>query len=186
MTEPHFSTTKRKTGCFACEIFGCGFVTCRTSSVQTDFWKSPHPFFPSGSPTFSASRAKAQKESHFHSNSVHLMQHFWSISPEEEEEEYLLHQYVPPVQDGDAQLEGESHHGAEPTWWPQITSRGAATPEGAVPRRRESLVPPLLALIIWSTISAAPRSCSLACWYSIFCFSISFSCGTQRSKHHSG
>lgn len=35
---------------------------------------------------------------------------------------------------------------------------------------------PLLALIIWSTISAAPRSWSLACWYSIFCFSISFSC----------
>lgn len=40
---------------------------------------------------------------------------------------------------------------------------------------------PLLALIIWSTISAAPRSCSLACWYSIFCFSISFSCKRRRS-----
>lgn len=34
---------------------------------------------------------------------------------------------------------------------------------------------PLLALIICSTISAAPRACSLACWYRIFCFSISFS-----------
>lgn len=28
---------------------------------------------------------------------------------------YLLDQYVPPVEDGDAQFEGESHHGAEST-----------------------------------------------------------------------
>lgn len=34
---------------------------------------------------------------------------------------------------------------------------------------------PLLALMVWSTISAAPRSCSRACWYNSFCFSISFS-----------
>ncbi|TNN62820.1 hypothetical protein EYF80_026895 [Liparis tanakae] len=29
--------------------------------------------------------------------------------------------------------------------------------------------------MVCSTISAAPRSCSRACWYSSFCFSISFS-----------
>lgn len=41
---------------------------------------------------------------------------------------------------------------------------------------------PLLALIICSTISAAPRACSLACWYRIFCFSISFS--WQATQKH--
>lgn len=34
---------------------------------------------------------------------------------------------------------------------------------------------PLLALMVCSTISAAPRSWSRACWYRSFCFSISFS-----------
>lgn len=47
---------------------------------------------------------------------------------------------------------------------------------------------PLLALIICSTISAAPRACSLACWYRIFCFSISFSwrwnTNTQLTKRY--
>lgn len=35
---------------------------------------------------------------------------------------------------------------------------------------------PLQALIICSTISAAPRSCRRDCWYRSLCFSISFSC----------
>lgn len=39
---------------------------------------------------------------------------------------------------------------------------------------------PLQALIIWSTISAAPRLCSRACWYRSLCFSISFSWGRAR------
>lgn len=43
---------------------------------------------------------------------------------------------------------------------------------------------PLLALIICSTISAAPRACSLACWYRIFCFSISFSWEATRTHAH--
>lgn len=34
---------------------------------------------------------------------------------------------------------------------------------------------PLQALIICSTISAAPRLCSRDCWYRSLCFSISFS-----------
>lgn len=42
---------------------------------------------------------------------------------------------------------------------------------------------PLLALHICSTISAAPRACSLACWYRIFCFSISFSWGDTHSHY---
>lgn len=36
--------------------------------------------------------------------------------------------------------------------------------------------PPLQALIICRTISAAPRLWSLDCWYRSLCFSISFSC----------
>lgn len=40
---------------------------------------------------------------------------------------------------------------------------------------------PLQALIICSTISAAPRLCSRACWYRSLCFSISFSWGRARS-----
>lgn len=39
---------------------------------------------------------------------------------------------------------------------------------------------PLQALIIWSTISAAPRLCSRDCWYRSLCFSISFSCSRAR------
>lgn len=39
---------------------------------------------------------------------------------------------------------------------------------------------PLQALIICSTISAAPRVCSRACWYRRRCFSISFSCSRAR------
>lgn len=35
--------------------------------------------------------------------------------------------------------------------------------------------------MVWSTISAAPRSWSRACWYNSFCFSISFSF-TRRQK----
>lgn len=35
--------------------------------------------------------------------------------------------------------------------------------------------------MVWSTISAAPRSWSRACWYNSFCFSISFSF-THRQK----
>lgn len=38
---------------------------------------------------------------------------------------------------------------------------------------------PLQALIICSTISAAPRLWSLDCWYRSLCFSISFSCTGQ-------
>lgn len=45
---------------------------------------------------------------------------------------------------------------------------------------------PLLALIICSTISAAPRACSLACWYRIFCFSISFSWQAKRQVQSTG
>lgn len=39
---------------------------------------------------------------------------------------------------------------------------------------------PLQALIICSTISAAPRLCSRACWYRSLCFSISFSWSRAR------
>lgn len=39
---------------------------------------------------------------------------------------------------------------------------------------------PLQALIICRTISAAPRLCSLACWYRSLCFSISFSCRARQ------
>lgn len=40
---------------------------------------------------------------------------------------------------------------------------------------------PLLTLMVCRTISGAPRRCSLACWYSSFCFIISFSCGTSET-----
>lgn len=46
-------------------------------------------------------------------------------------------------------------------------------------RSPPSCLLPLVALIICNTISAAPRACSLACWYRIFCFSISFSWGAN-------
>lgn len=42
-------------------------------------------------------------------------------------------------------------------------------------RTTGQLTVPLLALIICKTISAAPLAWSRACWYKIFCFSISFS-----------
>lgn len=41
---------------------------------------------------------------------------------------------------------------------------------------------PLLTLMVCRTISGAPRRCSLACWYSSFCFIISFSCGTSETQ----
>lgn len=42
---------------------------------------------------------------------------------------------------------------------------------------------PLQALIICSTISAAPRLCRRDCWYRSLCFSISFSCGAEQEGH---
>lgn len=41
---------------------------------------------------------------------------------------------------------------------------------------------PLLTLMVCRTISGAPRRCSLACWYSSFCFIISFSWGTLETQ----
>lgn len=36
--------------------------------------------------------------------------------------------------------------------------------------------------MVCRTISGAPRRCSLACWYSSFCFIISFSWGTSETQ----
>lgn len=88
---------------------------------------------------------------------------------------------VSTVENGDTQFEGRRHH------WTSLACMQDTQSE----RRSQTwswnwtfvqtkvslgLTLPLQALIICSTISAAPRLWSLDCWYRSLCFSISFSC----------
>lgn len=67
--------------------------------------------------------------------------------------------------------------------WPEPAGRHPGRCGGCAPRGRGTAwdwgaqTAPLQALIICSTISAAPRLCSRDCWYRSLCFSISFSWG---------
>lgn len=119
---------------------------------------------------------------------------------------YLLHTSIAPIQNGDPQLQSLNHHGAHltchgedsiesPRKQRQIMPVGLYQDslimaschsvislgqlQRTVPQSQKS---PLLALIIWRTISAAPRSCKRACWYRVFCFSISFSWGEKNRE----
>lgn len=112
---------------------------------------------------------------------------------------YLLHASIASIENGNSQLQRLNHHGTHLTCqgedlidsprkevvnytcWAFSRLVNVTLGHGALalcqsPRvYLETGTSPLLALIIWRTISAAPRSCKRACWYSVFCFSISFS-----------